>query len=156
MASLVSGVFNSAALTGAGLIPVVVLGLAYLRYSLYDPESRIIDVQQVRYYIDIDVAWVRQRKPARFCDYYYFLLNTNLACFENFENELENTGKLTRPISDQTKVLFTRYYNELFQIVIQTGWYAYWNSKLILNRVEIIGVPESKNKNSTKLNEDTA
>lgn len=48
MASLISGAFNSAALTGAGLIPVFVVGLAYLRYSMYDPESRVLDVQEVR------------------------------------------------------------------------------------------------------------
>lgn len=47
MASLISGAFNSATLTGAGLIPVVMVGLAYLRYSMYDPESRVIDVQEV-------------------------------------------------------------------------------------------------------------
>jgi len=47
MASLISGAMNSAAWTGAGMIPVFVVGLAYLRYSMYDPESRVIDVQEV-------------------------------------------------------------------------------------------------------------
>jgi len=47
MASLISGVMNSAAWTGAGMIPVFVVGLAYLRYSMYDPESRVVDVQEV-------------------------------------------------------------------------------------------------------------
>lgn len=48
MASIISGAINSAAWTGAGIIPMFVVGLAYLRYSLYDPESRVIDVQEVR------------------------------------------------------------------------------------------------------------
>jgi len=47
MASLISGAMNSAAWTGAGMIPVFVVGLAYLRYSMYDPESRVVDVQEV-------------------------------------------------------------------------------------------------------------
>lgn len=47
MASLISGAINSAAWTGAGLIPMFVVGLAYLRYSMYDPESRVIDVKEV-------------------------------------------------------------------------------------------------------------
>lgn len=47
MASLISGAMNTAAWTGAGMIPVFVVGLAYLRYSMYDPESRVVDVQEV-------------------------------------------------------------------------------------------------------------
>lgn len=47
MASLISGAINSAAWTGAGLIPVFVVTLAYVRYSMYDPESRVTDVQEV-------------------------------------------------------------------------------------------------------------
>ncbi|XP_025405336.1 glucose dehydrogenase [FAD, quinone]-like [Sipha flava] len=47
MASLITGAINSAAWTGAGLIPIVVVGLTYLRYSMYDPESRVVDVHEV-------------------------------------------------------------------------------------------------------------
>lgn len=47
MASMISGAINGAAWTGAGLIPVFVVALAYVRYSMYDPESRVTDVQEV-------------------------------------------------------------------------------------------------------------
>ncbi|XP_050520622.1 glucose dehydrogenase [FAD, quinone] [Daktulosphaira vitifoliae] len=56
MPPLLSGAMASAAWTSAGLIPIFIVTLAYLRYSMYDPESRIMDVQEIQEEYDFIVV----------------------------------------------------------------------------------------------------